>query len=83
MDPTSDFQAFLNWLSTPGGSELLHALTLLITAIAAYVGYRAHETASSNAKMLNHHLDQHILDAANRNTPIEQTSHIDTPPTEE
>jgi hypothetical protein len=40
-----------DWLVTPGGQELSHALSVFLTAIAAYYAYRAHE----NTKPRNGH----------------------------
>lgn len=54
---------FYDWLVSPSGVELTHAIILLVTAVAAYVSFLAHRQSSQNAEMLNSHLEKHIADA--------------------
>lgn len=56
-----------DFLATPGGVELEHALITLIVAVAAWFSYMAHRQSSNNAKALNSHLEQHVLEAVEKN----------------
>lgn len=53
-----------DWLITPGGIELEHAIIVLLVAVAGYFARSARQRSSENAKLLNHHLEQHVMDAA-------------------
>ena len=52
------------WAISPSGIELTHAAVLLLTAAAAYLSYLSRRRSSENAKLLNGHLQQHVMDAA-------------------
>lgn len=56
-----------DFLATPGGVEFEHAVITLIVAVAAWFSYMAHRQSSSNAKALNSHLEQHVLEAVEKN----------------
>lgn len=55
---------FFDWLESPGGLQFTHAIIVLVLAYAAYVSSLAHQQSRKNAKLLNGHLEQHIMDAA-------------------
>lgn len=39
-------ESFLAWLSTPVGSDLIHAVILVLMAAAAFLNYKAHAAAA-------------------------------------
>lgn len=53
-----------DWLITPAGVQLTHAVIVLLVAVAAYIGALAKRQSSENAKLLNSHIEQHVMDAA-------------------
>jgi hypothetical protein len=48
-----------DYLLTPIGMELTHAVIVLIVAAAALMSYAAHRVSSKNQEMLNGHLEEH------------------------
>lgn len=64
----------IEFLETPAGNELVHAVVLLLVAISGWISYRTHVRAIENQKLLNGHLEQHIIEAATQHvafTPAE------------
>jgi hypothetical protein len=55
MDTTIEF------LSTPLGIELLHAIILLILAIAGYLTYLTKRSADAASSKLDQHLLEHAV----------------------
>lgn len=49
-----------DWLASPQGHNLVDATILLISAIAAFLSYKAHAAAVDNGRLLNGHLQQHV-----------------------
>lgn len=52
---------FFDWLMSPAGQDLQHAVIALLVAGAAYLSYLAHNQAKSNAAQLGDHLEEHAL----------------------
>jgi len=65
-----------DWLVTPDGAALVHAITFLLIAIAAWFSYKAHEQGKSNAEKL----DQHMRDSAKRWVPTINPEYNDPQP---
>lgn len=55
-----------DWLNSPTGIDLVHALIVLIAAVSAYVSYLAKRETAQSKKLLNSHLEQHVLDAVEK-----------------
>lgn len=53
-----------DWLSTPAGLELSHAVTLVLLAVAAWISWRTHQTATANTQKLDNHIAEHSADIA-------------------
>jgi hypothetical protein len=51
------------FLVSPTGQEVTHAVVVLILAIAAYFTYLAHQYAKANTEKLDDHISQHVVDA--------------------
>lgn len=51
--------SIVDWLETPLGVELLHAIIALITALAAWLSFQAKRHAEYNARQLNSHVERH------------------------
>lgn len=51
----------IEWLSSPLGQDLVHAIIGLLVAAAAYLSYLAHRRARVNTTLLEEHLDEHAL----------------------
>lgn len=62
-----------DWLMSPTGQELQHALIVLILAGSAYVTYLAKRQADSNAKLLNGHLEAHMSGNSPQNDVVSPT----------
>lgn len=56
----------LEYLNTPLGVELQHAVILLVLALAAYFARNAHVAASDAKERLDLHMDQHLLDVVSK-----------------
>lgn len=56
-DPVAEVLA---WLSVPPGAGLVRAVSVLLTAAAAYLAYLAKRQSEQNAKMLNGHMESHV-----------------------
>ncbi len=54
---------FWDYLSSPSGDSLEHALILLVLAVAGYFSYLARRDVRENRKMLNSHLEEHVNNA--------------------
>lgn len=61
--------SLVDYLTSPIGIELTHAIILLLVAVAAYISYRARVYAKQNAQLLNSHLEEHIRSAAGEKQP--------------
>ena len=57
-----------DWLATPGGEALTRALSLLLTATAAYIAFLARQQSKKNQDLLDGHLAQHVEDATSGKT---------------
>lgn len=53
-----------DFLLSPAGIELTHAVILLITATAAYVAYLARRQSKQNSELLNGHIAEHTNEAS-------------------
>lgn len=52
-----------DFLVSPTGQELTHAIVVLVLAIAAWFTYLAHRYARDNAEKLDDHISQHVVDS--------------------
>jgi len=50
-----------DWLATPDGVRMEHALIILLLALAGYFARSAREQSGKNARMLNGHLEAHLM----------------------
>lgn len=66
-----------DWLASPTGVELQHAIIGLILALTAYLSFLARRQAKSNEQLLNGHLEQHML-----NDVLVAQPHAPVPPAE-
>lgn len=77
MADTGIMESFVDWLQTPQGSEVTHAVILLVVAVAGYIQYRTHAVAADAKKSIDTHVEMHgpkgVL------TPSESTTPKDTP----
>lgn len=51
---------FWDWLVTPGGQAVAHAVEILLIAVAAVLSALAARIARDNRELLNGHLAQHM-----------------------
>ena len=52
-----------DWLATPAGAELAHAVVLLISAFAAILAARAGRRATEARDLMDGHLEAHLASA--------------------
>ena len=53
-----------DWLASPVGIDLTHAVIVLILAVASWVTYRTHRVTKANADRLDNHIAEHRADVA-------------------
>lgn len=58
-----------DYLASPIGIDVQHAVIVLILAVAAYISYLAKRQSTANSKLLNAHLTEHI-NAALEERPV-------------
>ncbi len=54
------------WLSTPAGQGVAHALELLLLALVGFITAQTARIAHSNGKLLNGHLRDHLYGSGDR-----------------
>lgn len=60
-----------DYLASPIGIDVQHALIVLVLALAAYLSYLAKRQSSTNTKLLNDHLEEHVMLASSKTDPGE------------
>lgn len=60
---------FFDWLSSPHGIEVEHAVIVLLLAVAGYFSALAKRAATQNRELLNSHLEMHIMEEQQKNGP--------------
>lgn len=68
-----------DFLESPIGVQLVHAVIVLILAIAAWFSYMAKRQSDQNAKLLNGHLQAHV-DAQVAAQTADEPGHTGGPP---
>ena len=61
-----------DWLASPAGVDLVHAVVIVLIAAAGYLTYLTHRQAAKNEQLLDSHLEQHVMDAAARESESTQ-----------
>lgn len=51
-----------DWLATPGGIELEHAVIILILAVAGYLTAKSHSVINDVSQKVDDHMEQHVMD---------------------
>ena len=54
---------FLDYLVSPSGQELTHAVVVLLVAVGGYLTYLAHRQTKENSEKIDNHIAQHEVDA--------------------
>jgi hypothetical protein len=57
---------FIDFLQTPLGSDLVHAVILLVVAAAAWIQFKTHQVASDAKTAIEDHVEAHMSE---RSTP--------------
>jgi hypothetical protein len=65
------------FLESPEGIELTHAVIILLLAIASYITWLTKRRTDENAKQLNSHLEQHIMGAAHTTSGVVESDNDD------
>jgi hypothetical protein len=65
----------IDWLTTPEGIELTHAVIVVLMAIGGYLTWLTRRNVQTNAERLNDHLEQHVIDAAHTTSSVVDTEH--------
>lgn len=60
-----------DFLTSPTGIELTHAVILVLVALAAYLSAKAKAQSASNEKLLNGHLQAHVAQLQAEQKPSE------------
>lgn len=55
---------FFDWLASPAGLDLVHALIVALLALSGWFTYKAKQRADDNSRLLNGHLVEHVALAA-------------------
>jgi hypothetical protein len=64
-----------DFLISPTGQEVTHAIVVLVLAVAAYFTYLAHRYAKENTEKLDDHISQHLVDAFTTGSRSEPPEH--------
>lgn len=67
-----------DWLASPIGVELEHAVIVLILAVSGWITFRTHKQSKENAQLLNGHLEQHMIGTAHTTSGavVDDTPHM-------
>lgn len=57
---------FWDWLASPDGIRVEHAVIVLVLAISGYLSYLTKRATEKNRQLLNSHLEQHVLEAVEK-----------------
>lgn len=55
---------FFDWLASPGGVQLEHAVVILLLSAAAWFAKMARDQSRDNARLLNGHIEEHAMGIA-------------------